>query len=168
MDRQPGDAVVLLDQNQPGGQRDVNQALHEQRQPRAEAEQQHDARREQQRAEQMVKRRQQRVRQQRLVGELVLERRGDAGIVRVRIKFYFHVNHRAAGVFHAGHGVNQRFLDGCIGAKFFDAGQDGSHRQPAAQHEEGERAFKVAAAAVFAGAVRFFFYQFVHAEIYLN
>ena len=56
MDAQPGNAVVLLDQNQPDGQRDVNQALHEQRQPRAEAEQQHHAGDDERRAEQMVER----------------------------------------------------------------------------------------------------------------
>ena len=95
----------------PDRQRDVNQALHEQRQPRAQAEQQHHAGDDERRAEQMIKRRERGMRQQRFVGELVLERRGNARIIGQRVVFHLHVNHRAAGVLHAG-GRDQSAVSG--------------------------------------------------------
>src|ERR1035441_4941162 len=145
---EPGNAIVLVDQNQPDRQRDVNQALNKQREPRAKTDEQHQAGGDEQRTEQMIKSRQSKLGQQRLVGELFFHRGGDAGIIGERVVFYADIVQHAAGVRLAGRRINQRLLDGFVSAEFFDARQEGADGEPAAQQEK-RHGFAGAAAGAF-------------------
>ena len=144
--------------------------MQEERNARSGADKQHDAEKNQHRAESGVEGHRQELRQERLQGELVLERIGNRRVVGESVGFLFYFDHCAAGVFHAGRRIDDGLLDYFIVAKFFEAGDDGPKAQPGAENQECEGVIEMAATAlalaVFAGATRFFsFSGFGHEEV---